>query len=179
MKIKWVLFFLVLAALAACGYRLVPAENVPADDWQDGRGPGMGGTFWMPGSFDSNGEQIYFTGVDQDGQRIGYTGGPFPGMMMDSSLSCASCHGTDARGGLHTMHMQTMDAPDIRWEALLHDEDEEHEGDDHGEYDFEAFKMAVVEGKHPNGEELDDDMPRWQISDEDLADLAEYLMSLP
>jgi len=42
----------------------------------------------------SNGEQIYFTGTDQNGQRITYTGGPnFGGMMMGSYLTCAACHG--------------------------------------------------------------------------------------
>jgi len=38
--------------------------------------------------------------------------------------------------------------------------------------------MAVVEGKHPDGEPLKDDMPRWSIRDQDLRDLAEYLKSL-
>jgi hypothetical protein len=41
----------------------------------------------------SNGEQIYFTGIDQKEQRITYTGGPnFGGMMMGSCLTCAACH---------------------------------------------------------------------------------------
>lgn len=37
--------------------------------------------------------------------------------------------------------------------------------------------MAVVEGLHPGGEPLNDEMPRWEMSDDDLADLAEYLQS--
>lgn len=179
--IKRILALLALAViLSACGYRIVPVEMLPGDDWPNGRGPGMGmgGTVWMPGSFESNGEQIYFTGVNEDGQRIDYSGGTDTGMMMDNALSCASCHGADARGGEHFMHMQTMDAPDIRWDALLHEEEEEHEGDEHGEYDFDSFKMAVVGGKHPDGDDLSEEMPRWQISDADLQDLADYLMSL-
>lgn len=60
----------------------------------------------------SNGEQIYFTGSDKKGQRITYTGGPnFGGMMMGSYLTCAACHGPDAHGGRHVMHMEVMDAP--------------------------------------------------------------------
>jgi hypothetical protein len=35
--------------------------------------------------------------------RITYRGGPAfgsPGMMMNTQLSCASCHGVNARGGI-------------------------------------------------------------------------------
>jgi mono/diheme cytochrome c family protein len=107
-------------------------------------------------------------------------------MMMRGILTCASCHGPDAKGGKHLMHMRIMDSPDIRWEALEHEEEEEHaeeketeHAEEHGEYDIEKFKMAVVEGKHPNGKPLKEDMPRWNISDGDLTDLANYLKSLP
>lgn len=125
----------------------------------------------------ANGEQIYFTAASQRGGQITFTGGPaFGGMMMGSSLTCASCHGPTARGGRHTMHMDTMDAPDIRYEALS-SESEEH-GSDHA-YDLESFRRAVVDGQHPDGELLDSDMPRWKMSDDNLADLFAFLQSLP
>lgn len=144
--------------------------------------PDRTGMAWASGSFDSVGEQIYFTSIDGDGERIGYTGGPTTGMMMGGYLACASCHGPDARGGRHMMHMEVMDAPDIRWSALAgealdeggHDGDEEHAG----EYDLETFRRAVVEGEHPDGEPLSPDMPRWQMSDDSLEALQGYLMSL-
>jgi CRISPR/Cas system type I-B associated protein Csh2 (Cas7 group RAMP superfamily) len=41
------------------------------------------------------------------------------------------------------------------------------------------FNMAVVDGEHPDGQPLDGNMPRWQMSDADLADLFEFLKSLP
>ena len=44
---------------------------------------------------------------------------------------------------------------------------------------METFRLAVVEGRHPDGELLDADMPRWTMSDEDLGDLLDYLESLP
>ena len=146
------------------------------------------GTAWGDGAFGSNGERIYFTATSERGTEIDYTGGPNPGgMMMGGRLSCASCHGTDARGGVHTMHMQVMDAPNIRWEALAEhsgepdeDEDETDEAhNDEGSYDFETFRTAVTEGRHPDGELMSDDMPRWEISEADLADLADYLQSFP
>ncbi|MES0361125.1 MAG: c-type cytochrome, partial [Anaerolineales bacterium] len=118
------------------------------------------------------------------GQRIRYSGGPnFGGMMMGTgnNLACASCHGSDGRGGIHTMHMDVMDAPDIRFVALNNEAvehgDDEH-GDEHGEYDLEAFRQAVVEGKHPDGDALNRDMPRWRMDDRDLADLFEFLENL-
>ncbi len=92
------------------------------------------------------------------------------GWMMGGGghLACASCHGTDGRGGVHSMGMmQEMDAKDIRWSAL------------EGEFDPEKFRLAVVEGKDPDGSQLSTDMPRWNIGSDDLADLIEYLKKLP
>jgi hypothetical protein len=146
--------------------------------------PRRRGTGWGVGAFDSNGERIYFTATSERDSKIAYSGGPPSGMMMgESSLACASCHGPDAQGGLHTMMgMQVMDSPDIRWDALAGEADEGHgdeeEGHGEGEYDLELFRMAVVEGKHPDGDPLSYDMPRWNIGNEDLEDLAEYLMTL-
>jgi hypothetical protein len=82
------------------------------------------------------------------------------------------------------MHMQAMDAPDVRYENL-ENSDDEHGSDGESmehiqdEYDLDMFRQAVIEGKHPDGETLSADMPRWEISDQDLADLFEYLKSLP
>lgn len=131
----------------------------------------------------ASGERIYFTATNQDGDRISYRGGPnFGGMMMGSYLTCAACHGPEGRGGTHLMHMQVMDAPDIRY-AALNGETDEHGDEEHhgegGEYTLEDFRQAVVDGKHPDEESLDRDMPRWQMSDEDLADLFAFLKSLP
>jgi hypothetical protein len=146
--------------------------------------PGRG---WFGDSeFASNGEQIYYTAVNENGQRIRYSGGPnFRGMMMGmgTNLSCASCHASDGTGGLHTMHMEVMDAPDIRYSALAGEEDghgdDESHGDEHSGYNLESFRLAVVDGRHPNGEALNRDMPRWRMDDEDLVDLFAYLETFP
>lgn len=139
------------------------------------------------GAYSSNGERIYFTATNDRGERITSRGGsPFGGSMMGSQYACVSCHGQDASGGVHLMMMQVMDAPDIRWSALAGEvEGEQQAGDEHddehaeahAEYDLETFRLAVVEGKHPNGERLSNDMPRWNVSDDDLADLATFLNS--
>ena len=163
--------------LSACG--VVGWGNFPGNPMTN-----QGGGWFGSGNFASNGERIYFTATNDNGQRILYTGGPnFGGMMMGrgSNLACASCHGSDGRGGIHTMHMDVMDAPDIRYTALS-SEGEEHgdeHGDEHGEYGLDSFRLAVIEGTHPDGESLSRDMPRWRMSDRDLADLFEFLKTLP
>lgn len=147
---------------------------------------GPRGTAWGDGSFDSNGERIYFTATSDGGEDIDYDGGPgTSAMMMGGQLSCASCHGTDARGGRHRMHMDVMDAPNIRWVALSsdggHDEADGEDADDHGDHDevysIDTFRSAVVEGVHPDGQRLSNDMPRWSLSENDLKDLADYLQA--
>ena len=213
MNIKVVLTTLVLATiiLAACttdgqngannrgngqagqGGPMGQPGNAPGSQMGPGQQPGQAqATQSESGSSENgdvaNGERIYFTANNESGQRFSYTGGPdFGGMMMGSYLTCASCHGPEARGGQHVMHMQTMYAPPIYGEALSGHEDEhgeeqaDSEGghEEQGTYTLEEFRMAVVEGQHPDGDPLDQNMPRWNIDDRDLADLLAFLKSLP
>jgi hypothetical protein len=138
-------------------------------------------------SFRSNGERIYFTstsdrgtsitstGVTSSGDMMGnrssggmMNGGSWGGMGRNGNLTCASCHGADGRGGVHTMMgMQTMKSPDIRWSTLK------------SEFDAEKFRLALTKGQDPDGEkQLNRDMPRWNIGNEDLGDLITYLKTL-
>ena len=121
----------------------------------------------------SNGETIYFTGVNDRGQRIPFTGG-----LMWLSMhggGCASCHGPDGRGGAPVM-MGTEIPPDIRYHHLV---EEEHEaGEAHPPYTDETIKRAITEGVEPDGEPMDVAMPRWQMSKRDLDDLLEFLKTL-
>jgi mono/diheme cytochrome c family protein len=135
----------------------------------------------------SNGGKIYNTSVDENGNEITNTGGPYSGMMMmGGHLACASCHGSDGKGGEHYMMMQEMNAPDIRWKVLTGEmkgegqteEDYKLQKEEHKGYDFEMFKKGVVDGKHPDGEDTKPGMPRWNISDEDLRAVMNYLKSL-
>lgn len=185
-----------IVLLTSCGgaKESTPTSTLPGEgaaQMAEGGTP-MNGTAWGSGAFRDNGERIYFTATSERGTDITYRGGPDVGMMMmGGQLSCASCHGPDARGGQHVMHMQLMDAPNIRWAALAEHGHEEGEGDanDHaageeheageGGYTLEMFRKAVIEGQHPDGEPLDEEMPRWQMSDQDLRDLAAYLQSFP
>ena len=71
------------------------------------------------------------------------------------------------------MYNYTMNAPDIRYSAL------QAEKKDKKEYNLEDLRQAVTHGKHPDGSNLDRYMPRWEIEDGDLADVLDYLKSLP
>jgi hypothetical protein len=51
---------------------------------------------------------------------------------------------------------------------------QEHQGG----YDFDDFRNSVENGKHPDGDEVKKDMPRWQMNDADLKDLMNYLKTL-
>jgi len=169
MKKRFLIFIFIGLLLSACGY-LVPRNYSP-----------MSRQYIYPqiGNFLSNGEQIYVTATDQNGQRISYTGGPgFSGMMMGSLYTCASCHGNDGQGGPHTMHMQVMDAPAVYYDALI-EMKKEDSGGNPTDYSLEDLRSAVVEGHDTAGDELDSDMPRWQMNDEDLADLLAFLKTLP
>jgi hypothetical protein len=137
---------------------------------QGGHGMMGGGTGWGTGAFRSNGERIYFTATSDRGTAITYKGGPSESgwMMMRGQLACVSCHGPDGRGGKHSMGMmQVMDAKDIRWKVLQ------------PEFNAEKFRLAVEKGQDPDGTQLKQDMPRWNIGKADLADLIAFLKTLP
>jgi hypothetical protein len=142
--------------------------------------PGFGVRLLGPFSenFETNGEQIYFTGTSRAGPPITAT---MPGMhrMGPSSMACVNCHGEDGRGGRVTMMMTTVEAPDIRYSSLTGGEhDDEHSEEEHPPYADETIKQAITEGLDPAGEPLSWVMPRWDMSDEQLNDLLDFLKTL-
>ena len=72
--------------------------------------------------------------------------------------------------------MRTMIAPDIRYVALRNMS--ELKGRQRP-YDLGDFRKTVEQGRHPDGEEVKADMPRWQMSEADLADVYAFLKVLP
>ena len=81
------------------------------------------------------------------------------------------------------MHMQRMDAADIRWSTLTSEAHGGHDGSDENSesetaYDEAAFMRAVTEGVAPGGDTLSRDMPRWRIGEADLQDLIAFLKTL-
>jgi cytochrome c oxidase subunit II len=120
-------------------------------------------------AFESNGEQIFYTGTSARTGQILTAGGPR--WVRTGGSGCVACHGVRGRGGVPFMNTN-LQSGDIR-EVMLNFESAPGKP---GAPDPESvFKHAVTKGLEPSGEALDIVMPRWQMEDADLADLIAYL----
>ena len=137
-------------------------------------GWGAGGVY-DKGSYASNGERIYYLGIDGNEQKIAFRGGPHWLRMMGGS--CINCHGPDGKGGLPVM-MGTHIPGDIRYSALISGQHHDEEEGEEEAYTDEDIRRAIREAVEPSGKQMDRTMPRWKISDQDLDDLLEYLREL-
>ena len=133
--------------------------------------------------YSSNGERIYFTAASSSGEPITYSGS----IRMMHSITCANCHGPDGSGGRVSMMMSHFDSPNITWHVLTQEEEHEEgheeepgqgEHEEHPPYTEVTLKKAITEGIDPAGERLDDEMPRWRMSEQDLEDLVEFIKTL-
>ena len=78
------------------------------------------------------------------------------------------------------MQMQVMDAPPIYYDALIKMKQDDSGGTPQPDgYTLSDFRGVVVEGHDTSGKQLDQNMPRWQMNDNDLADLLAFLKTLP
>ena len=117
--------------------------------------------------FSSNGERIYFTATSDSGKPIYASTGQMN--MHGGMISCANCHGPDGKGRAGRMMMWYFEAPDIRYSSLTNDEKP---------YTDELIKRAITKGIDPDDKRLEPPMPVWQMTDEDLNDLVEFLKTL-
>ena len=130
-----------LVVLLSFGFSLTPKTG--RGDW--------------PTQFRSNGEQLYFTGVNLDGEAIRATGG-----------------GVDRQGGRLRPFYWTV-VPAIT-EAALTEEHGDSDGHQHSSYTSESLAQAITKGVRPDGSEIGSRMPRWLMSDQDLSDLVAFLL---
>ena len=102
--------------------------------------------------------------------------------MMRYRTACVNCHGGEGKGGRVTMMMWSFRTPDITWDNLTkeeeHREPEQEEHEEHPPYTEETLKSAITRGINPAGEPLDDRMPRWRMSEQDLDDLVDFIKTL-
>lgn len=133
-----------------------------------GSGGMMGGSS-SPGASSSLGERIFLSGVGTDGQTIPHSASRVSqGSLMMGGGGCASCHGADGRGGAIRMMAGTaVDVPDITYDALI------AEG-----FADATIGEAIRDGVDEAGKPLDEAMPRWRMSDPDLAATISYLKNL-
>ena len=145
-----------LVALVSLEFSLTP--NTDRGNW--------------PTQFRSNGEQLYFTGMNSAGEPIRASGGGH--MQMMGGGSCAACHGVDRQGGRLRPSYWTV-APALTEDALTGDHGD-GDGHDHSAYTRESLAQAITRGVRPDGSEIGSPMPRWLMSDQDLSDLVAYLL---
>jgi mono/diheme cytochrome c family protein len=115
------------------------------------------------------GERIFLYGLAADGRPVPRSGG----MMMRSG--CAGCHGRDGRGRTTRMYS----APDVTYGNLTDPLGmREPDGTRGSVFTDEAIRAAVIEGVGPGGDRLSWPMPRWNLTDDQWADLLAYLKTL-
>ena len=71
-------------------------------------------------------------------------------------------------------------APPLTPAALFKEHNDGSSDDGHGDhdgYDDATLRHAITEGLDPDGKQFDPVMPRWSMSEQDLADLITFLNS--
>lgn len=170
-----------------------PRAFFGASRWMHGGGPGMMGDYGPgammgpgPGpiygkrTFASNGERIYYTGISAKTGPIPRTGGPM--WVYHAGVGCVACHGVEGRGGVPVM-MGTALPEDIRYPTLTAAERREagaakKEEAERPPYTDATIKRAITRGTDSADKPVDWTMPRWQLTDDDWADLLAYLKTL-
>lgn len=97
-------------------------------------------------------------------------------MGMMASAACVDCHGEDGRGGGIGMMFRAVEVPDIRYSALTSSHTEDGKTSP-GWTDAEIAR-AIREGVEPSGERLKAPMARWDMSDDEVAAVIDYLKEL-
>jgi cytochrome c oxidase subunit 2 len=124
--------------------------------------------------YSSNGETIYYTGHNDQNERISFEGGPM--WLYAHGGACMTCHGSTGRGGQSIMMISAVTA-DIRYESLI--SGKHHSSGETGTpYTDELIVRAIRQGIDPDGKPLDPGMPLWQMTDKDVRDVIEYLKLL-
>lgn len=141
-------------------------------------GTGVPGTGTDLSPYSSEGERIYYTGLNARGLPIprSMPRGGRRGYGMMNVMGCVSCHGEDGRGGVVDMMMWEFEAPDIRYSTLT--EDRSEDGTTTPGWSAADIARAIREGVEPDGSRLRSPMQRWQMTDEEVGDVIAYLKEL-
>jgi mono/diheme cytochrome c family protein len=107
-----------------------------------------------------NGKRIFQTGRDLNGKSIVATHKPL-------RASCAACHGVNGAGGMRIK--DNVVSADLRHRALVTDQKPP--------YTLPLLERAISQNIDNQGKPLDPVMPRWRLSQRDLHDVAEYVLT--
>lgn len=121
---------------------------------------------------EARGKLIYQQGETESGRPVTVLLGRGAGELPASVVPCGGCHGEDGLGRPEG----GIVPPDITWPALTGAYGHDHEyGRSHPAFDEVTFGNSLVDGIDPGGNEFDRTMPRYRMSDADLADLIAYI----
>ena len=131
----------------------------------------------VAGTFSSAGRQIYYTGATAAGPiPRTVAGGGISGFGMMGDVACVDCHGEDGRGGRVGMMLGSVDIPDIRYSTLSTTRSDN--GTTVPAWTDGDITRAIRDGVEPNGQSLKAPMPRWAMTDAEIADVISYLKEL-
>jgi ABC-type branched-subunit amino acid transport system substrate-binding protein len=118
------------------------------------------------------GRQIYREGVGTSKVPIQALVGPQGTPVAASTLPCANCHGEDGLGRPEG----AVKPSNITWRELTKPYGHQHDhGREHKAFTEQSFAEVLTYGKDPNGNKLDPTMPRYVMSNDDLAALVAYI----
>ena len=121
------------------------------------------------------GKQIYLQGTSSSGKDILAYLGDSSLEVPGSAMACANCHGFDGTGKPEG----GVTPSNLTWEVLSKPYGLTHaNGRKHPPYTDRGLELAITRGLDPGGNKLQNVMPRYQMSAQDLADLVVYLKRL-
>jgi ABC-type branched-subunit amino acid transport system substrate-binding protein len=129
----------------------------------------------VPPSPVERGKRIYLEGVSPTGAEITAVMSDASVEVPASAVPCAGCHGRDGKGRPEGGVSPT----DLMWTALTKPYGVTHaSGRKHPAYDEKTLKRAIAMGLDPAGNTLHVAMPRFRMSQADMADLVAYMKQL-
>jgi len=128
---------------------------------------------WALTASQQRGQQLFTTGISANGTAVTALVGSAGVALPGGALPCANCHGVDARGRPEGGVIPS----DIRWLQLTKEYGvRSSSGRRYPAYTDASFADALRLGVDPAATPLNSAMPRYRLSDSDLADLRAYLM---
>jgi mono/diheme cytochrome c family protein len=125
---------------------------------------------------EARGSLIYSSGRGADGRALQFrllTAGARP--LPANGFACVNCHGADGKGGREGSIVMA----DIRYATLTRPLAAAPPWNRaRAPYTDATLARAITEGIDSSGQQLDASMPRWRLSEAELADLIGYLKRL-
>lgn len=120
------------------------------------------------------GKRIYLRGESDTGPEITAMLGGGDTEIPATAFACANCHGLTGEGA----EEGGLAAPTLLWPALLSKRTSALTTLERGPYTEATLVRAVREGFGPGGQRLHPGMPHYRMTDEQAADLIQYLKKL-